>query len=191
MNVDKKQMRAKAKEIRAQLHSVEKDEKIQAVFFSSPLVNARSFFVYASFQSEVDTTGIIARLLQRKKQVCVPRTLGDGVMLAVPHSEDTEKDKYGIVQPKSGEDTQCDVALVPLLSADKKGNRLGYGGGYYDRYLSSRPNALRVGVCYFGQIVESLVGESWDEPMDMLLTEEGLIPINHAKIKAFYSENLT
>jgi 5-formyltetrahydrofolate cyclo-ligase len=66
---------------------------------------------------------------------------------------------------------------VPLLAFDATGHRLGYGGGYYDRTLSAlraRHPVMAVGVAYAGQEVEKLPRDAFDEPLDMLVTEQGL-----------------
>jgi len=115
-------------------------------------------------------------LLQRGKTVCVPLVEGKE-MRSVQLREPLVLGKYGIMQPKSGEELTAQIALVPLLCADRQGNRLGYGGGYYDRYFAAHPEVLRIGVAYSGQIVPNVPTEKTDVPLDGLLTEIGLIPV--------------
>ena len=67
-----------------------------------------------------------------------------------------------------------DLVLVPLLSFDAHGYRLGYGGGYYDRSLALLKNSHAVGIAYAGQEVEHLPREDHDHPLDAVLTEDGL-----------------
>ncbi len=161
------------KEVRAGLKSPEKDKLIEENVLSA-FGEEESFFVYLSFGSEVSTKGLIRALLARGKQVCVPRIEG-GVMRSVPYAEPLEAGAYGILQPKGGEETACRVALTPLLAVDGEGYRLGYGGGYYDRYFSLHPDVLRVGLAYAGQAVEGLPREKTDMPLHAVVTEKGVM----------------
>ncbi len=86
--------------------------------------------------------------------------------------------KWGIPEPASGEIWQpdtIDLVLVPLLIADKKGNRVGYGGGYYDRFLQrTKPELLKVGICFF-EPVESITDTAqFDVPLSCCITPQGL-----------------
>lgn len=150
-----------------------RDAALRRAFFASPLPEAESFFVYLSVGTEADTRGLIEELLRRGKRVCVPRIAGE-VMLAVPYGELSEG-AFGIPAPAKGEDTPCEVALVPLLAFDRKGDRIGYGGGFYDRYLASHPETKRIGYAYAGQETKEIRAEGGDVPLDGLLTEFGLL----------------
>ena len=88
----------------------------------------------------------------------------------VPYAK-LERGAFGIPAPRGGEDTVCDVALTPLLAADRTGVRLGYGGGYYDAYFAKRPQTLRVGLAYEAQLTQSLPREAWDLPLQAVVTE--------------------
>lgn len=169
---EKKTLRTRMKEVRAGLKSPEKDKLIEENVLSA-FGEEESFFVYLSFGSEVATKGLIRALLARGKKVCVPRIEG-GVMRSVPYAEPLEAGAYGILQPKGGEETACRVALTPLLAVDGEGYRLGYGGGYYDRYFSLHPDVLRVGLAYAGQAVEGLPREKTDMPLHAVVTEKGV-----------------
>ena len=170
---EKKTLRARMKEVRAGLKSPEKDKLIEENVLSA-FGEEESFFVYLSFGSEVATKGLIRALLARGKKVCVPRIEG-GVMCSVPYAEPLEAGAYGILQPKGGEETPCRVALTPLLAVDGEGYRLGYGGGYYDRYFALHPDVLRVGLSYAGQAVEGLPREKTDMPLHAVVTEKGVM----------------
>jgi len=172
-HMNKQELRAEAKALRKSLKDKERDERIASAFFASPLLNHQSFFVYLSFGSEAGTELLVSGLLSRGKTVCVPRTEGEK-MFAVPYSAELEKSKFGTFEPTHGEDMPCEVALVPLLFADRRGVRLGYGGGFYDRYFAEHKDTVKAGVCYEGQIKEALWGEEHDIPLDYLLTEKGL-----------------
>lgn len=171
---EKRSLREQFKEGQKQIASNKKDGEIAERFFSSEsLTQYHSFFVYLSIGSEVSTKEIIERLLAAGKRVCVPRVAGRE-MICVPYTEAVEKGAFGIMQPIGGEECECEVALVPLLAADRQGVRLGYGGGYYDRYFARHPNVLRVGLAYGGQVVDRLPREETDCPLHALITEDGI-----------------
>lgn len=129
------------------------------------------FFVYLSFGTEVETKALVGRLLGAGKKVCVPKIEGEK-MLSVPYSDKLKQGAFGIFEPERGEETTCAVAVTPLLAADGRGYRLGYGGGYYDRYFAEHPQVLRVGIGYEGQFTEELPREETDLPLDALVTEK-------------------
>jgi 5-formyltetrahydrofolate cyclo-ligase len=82
--------------------------------------------------------------------------------------------KFGI--PAPGPDTaeqQPDTIVVPGVAFDRRGHRLGYGRGYYDRALAARPEALRIGLCHSFQLVEKLDDRPHDEPVDFIVTPDG------------------
>lgn len=170
---DKTTLRARMKALRPGFRSPERDAAI-AEYVLSAFGEEQSFFVYLSFGSEVGTEALIRALLARGKTVCVPRIAG-GEMRSVPYREPLERGKYGILQPREGEEKTCAVALTPLLAWDREGFRLGYGGGYYDRYFAAHPEVLRVGLAYAGQAVPRLPREETDVPLHAVVTEEGVV----------------
>ena len=136
-----------------------------------------SFFVYLSYSSEAPTDKLIARLTAAGKRIYAPRAEGKE-MAAVPLGEDFSLSPYGIREPLGSPWAgSIDVAVVPLLAADEQGNRLGYGGGYYDKFLKSRPETLAVGWCFDFQLVKEVPREAFDEKIDYLVTDKRLIMI--------------
>ena len=135
-----------------------------------------TFFVYLSFFREAPTDGLIERLLADGHRVCCPR-LEKGNMIAVEYGEDFTISDYGIREPV-GEQYQgnIDVAVIPFLAVDKQGNRLGYGGGYYDRFLKSS-TAKRVAFGYSFQLVNEVPTDAWDEKVSVIVTDEEIIQI--------------
>lgn len=133
-------------------------------------------FVYASIGSEVQTEALICALWTKGCRVGLPLITGEGRMEAASYApgDALQRDRYGIPAPMHGETiptAQIDVAFVPLLAFDGRGNRLGYGGGYYDRWLA-RTNARRIGLAYARQFVERISIDEWDWPLNVVLTEE-------------------
>ncbi len=137
-----------------------------------------SFFIYHSYGSEADTHTLIDELLKADKRVYLPRIEG-GEMLAVRYFGDGSalvKNSFGIYEP-SGEpaNEEIDICITPLLAVNPQGYRLGYGGGYYDRYFSAHKGIRRVGLGYFLQYGEGFAPEKWDEPLDEFVCERGII----------------
>lgn len=146
-------------------------------FFSTRAIEKESFFVYLSYSSEAPTDKLIARLTAAGKRIYAPRAEGKE-MAAVPLGEDFSLSPYGIREPLGSPWAgSIDVAVVPLLAADEQGNRLGYGGGYYDKFLKSRPETLAVGWCFDFQLVKEVPREAFDEKIDYLVTDKRLIMI--------------
>ena len=84
--------------------------------------------------------------------------------------------KFGILEPhKSNKEIIPDLIMVPLVAFDKQLNRIGYGGGFYDRFLQTCPQALTVGLAFENQIVGQLPTQAWDHPVDLVLTEQRII----------------
>ena len=101
---------------------------------------AKTFATYLSFDHEVSTAGLIQAALQLGKRVCVPRTYPHGRMEFVEYDPDIlEKTRFGLLEPnekgKLVDQSEIDLIHVPGLVFQSKGYRIGYGGGYYDRYL--------------------------------------------------------
>ncbi len=169
---EKAALREKFKKLRAGLKSAEKDGRIAENALAA-FAEKSSFFVYLSLPAEAGTAALIEELSARGKTVCVPRIVG-GEMLCVPLSDKLKSGAFGISEPEEGEEKTCEVALCPLLAFDEAGYRLGYGGGYYDRYFALHPEVLRVGLAYEGQAIGSLPHERHDARLDAVVTESGV-----------------
>lgn len=137
-----------------------------------------SFFIYYSFSSEADTHALIDKLIAAGKKVYLPRVEGREMspVLYDGNADKLVKNRYGIQEPvgeRAKEDV--DVTVAPLLAVNSKGYRLGYGGGYYDRFFASGKGGLRVGLGYFLQYTEEFEGSENDEPLDLFISERGII----------------
>jgi len=145
---------------------------------------AGSVFIFVSFRSEVETMPLIRQCLAMGKQVSVPLTLAGEHRLLAFAIRDPEQDLApgycGIPEPRPGlppvAPSAIEAAVVPGSVFSPDGGRLGYGGGYYDRFLQNEaPQALRVGLAFELQLVEALPLAEHDQPMDCLITETRLI----------------
>lgn len=169
--MEKERLRREARVLRACIRSAERDRKTTQHFLSA--FPAESFFVYISYGTETGTKELVKSLLKAGKRVLVPKLVA-GEMKAVPLAGRLIRNKYGILEPLSGEDEPAEICVTPLLAVDKEGYRLGYGGGYYDKYFASHQSVLRVGFCYAGQAVEKLPRGEFDIPLHALVTENGV-----------------
>lgn len=176
--MDKKELRKKYTKVRAEVEDKDlKDKLIRKNLRELDLYKkARSVFVFISYRSEVDTKGIIDDILADGKKLLVPLVKGsEMIAVEVKGIDDLEPNKMGILEPKDGEEvTEVDLTLTPGLAFDKAGYRLGYGGGYYDKFFA-KVDTIRMGIGYYDQFVESLVHEDYDKPLEYLLTDRGLI----------------
>ncbi len=142
---------------------------------------AKTIFTYYSVNREPDTVEIIKNSLAAGKQVYLPISNVAGVMdLAVLKSiEDIAEGMYGIPEPSSDNisDVIPDISIVPALAYDRQGIRLGHGGGYYDRFLSTC-STYKIGLCRERLLYEKLPSVSHDIPVDCIITENKIVRLN-------------
>lgn len=149
---------------------------------------ADSLLMYAPLEAEVDVMPIAAEALKRGKTVAFPRCNAQEHTMTYHIVTDLSqliKGHYGIREPdpdlpvydpaaRRGENAVC---FVPALAFDRKGYRIGYGKGYYDRYLGGF-NGARMGVAYSASITETLPRGRFDTAVDFIVTEKGVITVN-------------
>lgn len=146
---------------------------------------ARTIMYFLSFRSEVDTREMVEESLARGNRVLIPKALPGERKLIPSELLDCEKDlapgAYGIPEPRPEalrpvDPRQIDLLIVPGVAFDLQGNRLGYGGGYYDRFFDRlRPGVPLVALAFELQLVERVPVEPWDRRMDWLVTEKRTI----------------
>lgn len=124
---------------------------------------------------EIQTNEILESILDQGHILCLPKMEASNSMrmLKVESLSDLVESQYGIFEPKDNAD-ECtpDLVITPLLAADIKGYRIGYGKGYYDRYFSKHLQAIRVGLVYEIFIFNKLPINKYDIPLDALITEK-------------------
>jgi len=142
------------------------------------LASVSSLMAYWPFRGEVDVRGILGRWIAEGRMVWLPRVHGREI--EVVRVRDLERDlqpgRFGILEPV-GEAVSVipEVILVPGVAFDRAGYRLGYGGGFYDRFLSRMKGALTIGVAYGFQVVERLPHGEHDSCVDRVVCETGWI----------------
>lgn len=155
------------------------DKKIcEEVLKLSELRRAETVFCYVSTPEEIDTQELIRKLLKNGKRVAVPRCEGKGLMRAyeIKSLEELQSGAFGIMEPKEEcplvAPSEIDMAVIPCLACSKDGKRLGYGGGFYDRYLENT-KFDRVILCREKQLLSEIPTDKWDQPMNIIITERG------------------
>ena len=148
------------------------------LFGSGLLPRGSEINVYRSFGAELDTSHLLERLLAEGYAVSVPVTEGSQ-MKAVRVTVKTQyrTGAFGISEPIGEPEVSKDrlaVVLLPGLAFSKDGYRVGYGKGYYDRYLADC-NAYRIGLCYDFQVLAAVPHEPFDLPVDAIVTDKRIL----------------
>ncbi|MGR9091728.1 MAG: 5-formyltetrahydrofolate cyclo-ligase [Gammaproteobacteria bacterium] len=150
-----------------------------AVLALSP--SPASVFIYVSLPDEVETSGLINAYTARGATVTVPRIVAGGKMRAVkfPGWGEMVAGPLGILAPRSERafTGPVAVAIVPGLGFTRSGARIGYGAGYYDRWLAENPETGKIGIAFECQLTPALPQEPHDIPMDHLVTERQVYPV--------------
>lgn len=191
--MDKAELRKQMLEKRDSLEPNEIEEKSRIIF--DKLVGldrykeAKNLLIYASMRSEVRTDEIILDALADGKKVYCPKVTdkknGMMVFVRIFALEGLKEGYFGIREPELDDISEIfstdknpellneiTLAIVPGVAFDKNGNRIGYNGGFYDRFLSSHKTVSSVGICYSLQLAcEDLPVESHDVPLDIIITD--------------------
>ncbi len=148
----------------------------RALTTSAGFKSAESIGAYHSFGSETRTDAIIREATMLGKKVSLPRVEGPRISFYGFSSEkNLVKSKLGIMEPlPHGKTKQLDLVLVPGIAFDRCGHRLGYGKGYYDRYLSES-HTFSIGLAYSFQVIDRIPRLRHDKRLDALATENGLV----------------
>ena len=158
------------------------DQAIKERLLSRPgLERFSGVYSYISIRGEAGTKGILEELWSRNIPVAVPKVLGKTMeFFQITSWNDVSPGRMGILEPdgqgKLPENFgQNPLILVPAVGLDQKGNRIGYGGGYYDRFLAGLKDAAVIALAYEFQIYQEIPAEAHDRPVDEILTPDRLI----------------
>lgn len=186
--MNKNLLRQQAMKMRNSLNSLEvqgKSHEISQLFLSLPLYReVPSILSYLSFGSEIDTTAIIKNAWLRGKRVLVPvcQTKDKTLLISELRSlNELSPGTWGIPEPKKEylrpvSPSEIGLAIIPGLAFDSRGHRLGFGAGYYDRFLSTLPSECpKIALAYNFQIVEFIPNEAHDVPVDLIVTEKRIL----------------
>ena len=174
--MDKKELRRAIREQKRAMTEEEilsRSQRLGEMFLATPAYqNAKTIYGYLPYNQEVRTVPILQRALDDGKQVAVPKIYGDTMrFLYLSDLSKVAENDMGIPEPiADGPVAEDETALVlmPGVAFTKTGDRMGYGGGFYDRFLSAEPNHPTIALCYDFQIVEHLPTEEFDIPVDQV-----------------------
>lgn len=158
----------------------EKSRKIEEKLFSLPeFQSAGAVMLFASFRSEVETDSIIRRALGAGKRVILPKVRGTELALFEIRDfrTDVAPGAWGIPEPAESLPVQLndiDCIIVPGAAFDERGNRLGYGAGFYDKLLPAFAKAT-VALAFEEQIVSAVPADPHDVPIKLIVTEKRII----------------
>ncbi|MDP8080368.1 5-formyltetrahydrofolate cyclo-ligase [Phocoenobacter skyensis] len=143
--------------------------------------NVTKLAFYLPFNGEISPLPLIDELLEQGKQIYLPvlHPFSKGHLLFLEYDKNCKKslksNRFGIIEPQLDVRKvlplgELDIIFAPLVACDKKGNRLGMGGGFYDRTFAQAPsNLISIGLAHQCQQVEELPVESWDMPLDYIV----------------------
>lgn len=187
--MDKTSLRKEILAIRDSIPSVVRNAKVRAIgerlFLLPEFLSAKTIFFFASFRSEVNTLGMIQRALDDGRRVVLPRVEGRNLGLyAVRSLAELVPGYMKIPEPSVLTDdrkitiSDVDLIIAPGAAFDEAGNRIGYGGGFYDRLLSSLGrNIPVVAVCYEEQMVPAVPAEPHDIQIWTIITDARVVRI--------------
>ena len=175
--MDKTELR---REIRARKRAMteveieERSARLARLFFASGAYqNAKTIYGYLPYNQEVRTVPMLAQALKDGKKVAVPKVYGDEMkFLYLDDLTAVAKGYAGIPEPIADEPVAQDetaLVLMPGLAFDPQGHRIGYGGGFYDKFLAAEPNHPTLALCYEFQMLPKLDVEDHDIPVDTVL----------------------
>ncbi len=169
----RKEIREKKRAMTAQQIEKSSEDLARQFFATEYYQKAETLYGYLPYNQEVRTVPILEQAIKDGKKVAVPKVYGDTMRFI--YLEDffqVEKSSMGIPEPVAdGPVAQDENALVlmPGIAFDKEGHRIGYGGGFYDKFLSAEPTHPTVALCYDFQMLPKLETEEFDVPVDLVL----------------------
>jgi len=169
----KRDLRARFRRARAAVSAQERADAARAI--SAQLLQlvqptARAM-IYVGVRHELGTEAIIEALLQREQPLAVPRMEGDQLVAAkLGRRSDLIPGLYNVPTSAGDALTPLDICITPGVAFTKQGDRLGQGGGHYDRFFAANPNLWRIGIAYDEQIAATLSVETHDVRMHTLIT---------------------
>lgn len=175
--MDKSELRRQIREEKramTEAEIVDRSTRLGELFVQSQAYrDADTIYGYLPYNQEVRTVPMLEQALRDGKRVAVPKVYGETMrFIYLDDFTQVEKGYAGIPEPATdgpvAEDTRA-LVLMPGLAFTKTGDRMGYGGGFYDRFLAQEPEHPTLALCYAFQIVDDLPTEEYDVPVDTVL----------------------
>ncbi|GAB6169062.1 5-formyltetrahydrofolate cyclo-ligase [Clostridium carnis] len=181
---NKVKIRKEVLKVRALMKKEEKKIKDEIIFNklieSKIYINSKNIFTYISTEDEIDTKRFIEYALKDNKKIFVPKIIRetrDMKAIEIKSLNELEKGVMGILEPITFEGEikkeGIDIIIVPGAVFDKEGNRIGYGGGYYDKFLLSiSEKKNKIAVAYSFQVLDKIKNEPHDIKVDYIISEK-------------------
>ena len=175
--MDKKQLRKAIRERKQAMLPEEIEEKSRILgekfAATAEYQNATTIYGYLPYNQEVRTTAMLERAMAEGKRVAVPKIFGDEMKFIYLNDVTEAVPGYkGIPEPEGDgpiADDPTALVLMPGIAFDTQGHRIGYGGGFYDKFLAAEPNHPTLALCYDFQVFPHLDTEEFDIPVDAVL----------------------
>ena len=153
---------------------IRRSEKLAELFLASDAYgNAKTIYGYLPYNQEVRTVPMLEQALRDGKRVAVPKCYGDEMrFIFMEDLSKVEKGYANIPEPIADDpiaDDKTALVLMPGLAFDPQGHRIGYGGGFYDKFLAAEPDHPTLALCYEFQMLDHLETEEFDIPVDTVL----------------------
>ena len=164
----------------AELRDISSNKIYQNLKQVDSYINSQNIACYFPIGSEVDTHSIMLDVLERGKNMILPKIIDSNLeFYVIPNLGKLEKGRFDIMEPKDSckKAEKVDCVLIPTIAVSKSGIRLGYGKGYYDRFLSSI-GTVKISLTYSKQIVKSIPSDSHDVKIDWIVTEDENVKIS-------------
>lgn len=178
--MNKKDLREKIQLKLKDLHSREEKNKLifEELINNKDIKNSKNIMCFVSFKNEVDTHKFIKYMLKNNKNIYIPIIDSKNKIMNISELksfDELEKGFYGILEPKKEfiritNPNILDIVITPGIVFAKDNYRIGYGGGYYDKFFANKElNALKIGVCFNEQIIEKVPYNEYDIPVDYII----------------------
>jgi len=159
---------------------LEKSNKIKNNLFNlNHYKKSKTIMLFVSINSEVSTHEMIKEALNNKT-IIVPKVAHHEIepSIIIDFDNLVPSGKFGILEPIEAMKTaykNIDLILVPGIAFDREGHRIGYGFGFYDKFLKKVPKAIKIGLCFDFQLVDKIPREMHDVPVDLIVTEKRIV----------------
>lgn len=175
--MNKKELRAKIRERKRSMTEaeiVERSRKLGELFLASEAYrNAKTIYGYLPYNQEVRTVPMLEQALKDGKRVAVPKCYGNEMrFIYMEDLSKVESGYAGIPEPVADgpvADDPTALVLMPGMAFDPQGHRIGYGGGFYDKFLAAEPGHPTLALCYEFQMLPHLETEEFDIPVNVVL----------------------
>lgn len=159
------------------------DSIINKLYNTDYYKNAKTIMTFISFGAEVDTHDFIKQSIKNNKRILVPITVPATKQLKLSEVLDFDELEigfYNILTPKEEfiryvDPSEVDLIIVPGVAFDREGYRIGYGGGYYDRFLSKLDHITKISLAFDMQLIDKIPHEVFDIPVNYIITEKEII----------------